>query len=277
MIPKIPPNRTSLGIMVFLISILSVSMTKYELPPINMKRGLESSIADFNDLEQKLIRRVAEKLEENGYSVHQLTRIHLNKRIDDLKTYYSNNEVTFLINPGIYEQGIAVPRIQNISVGWEDASVIRHPDGGIEFVVGEIIKVEDLTMNLYGLIEHYASPPLIQHHDPIVQQLEDILIATDLEEIQAFASIGIMELIENYEVLFRKDRENDAIYYMSINRLDDKMIDSRYFSTLYRVYKLKINTHTRSIEILDSFDPTLFPTPVSQPGIIPDEPLDDGN
>ncbi len=67
-------------------------------------RGLKSAIAEFTSLEKKLAVKVAKKLEINGFPVSQLTRVHLKKRILNNKDYYSDNEITFFINLGIYKQ-----------------------------------------------------------------------------------------------------------------------------------------------------------------------------
>ncbi len=255
-------------IKILLISTLLLSMTKHKKQSITIIRGLEPSISHFNALEQKFILKIAKKLEDNGYPLDQLTRVDLKKTIADIKDYYSYNEITFFINPGIYEKGNFGPKTQNIGVDWEDPSVIRHPDGSIEFEVGKRVKPEDLVMNLYRLQDHYPNYPLIKNHDLILQKINDALVATDIEEIQNFASKGIMELIKNYEINIESDSKNDIVYKLSITRLDHNMIDSKYFFELYKTYNLNINIETLHIEIISSFDPTFFPTP--SPMVLPE-------
>ncbi|TGV02421.1 hypothetical protein EM932_10740 [Flavivirga rizhaonensis] len=71
---------------------------------MNITRGLKPAITEFTSLEQKFIMKVAKKLENNGFPISQLTRVHLKKRIHNINDYYTYNEITFLINPAVYKQ-----------------------------------------------------------------------------------------------------------------------------------------------------------------------------
>ncbi len=228
-------------------------------------RGIKPAIADFTSLEQKFVLTVAEKLKNNGFPLSQLTRVHLKNRIHTNEDYYSYNEVTFFINPGVYQQDEFHWGIQNIGVGWEDPSIIRTPDGGIEFEVGRKIKHEDLVLNLYRLEDSYSYGTLLKDHDQILEKINKVLLANDLEEIKYFTSKGIFELINNYLIIVTADSKNNNLYELAIQRIDYDLIDFDHFNELIKTYSLKINLKTSRIEILDSFDPTFFPTPVANP------------
>ncbi len=138
-------------------------------------RGLEPNIANFTDLEQKLIVKVAKKLENNGFPINQLTSVNLKKRIINVTDYYAYNEITFYINPGVYKQGNFDWVAENIGIDWEDPSVIRTSDGGIEFEFGRKVKPEDLIMNLYRLKDSYSYNPLLENHNQILKKINDVL------------------------------------------------------------------------------------------------------
>ncbi|TYP73668.1 hypothetical protein BD809_105259 [Aquimarina intermedia] len=230
---------------------------------MKITRGLAPNIANFTDLEQKLIVDIAKKLRNNGYPLNQLTRVHLKNKIRNVKDYYAYNEITFLINPKIYKKGDVNLGIQNIGVDWEDPAVIRTADGGIEFQLGSAVQPEDLMMNLYRLEDSYASNTLSKEYYLILQNIHDVLITAGLKEIEPFASKGIPALIKNYHIALTADTKNNRVYEMSIRRLEEDLIDVEYFHKLYKQYQLKINLETSSVEIESSFDPTFFPTPVS--------------
>ncbi len=230
---------------------------------MDIPRGLQSSISEFTNLEQKLILKVAKKLESNGFPINQLTRIHLKKRIDNTTDYYSDNEITFFVNPGIYKKDKFNWGIENIGIDWEDPSVIRTPDGGIEFEVGRKINPEDLIMNLYRLQDSYDYGTLLKDHNVILKKINKTIVSSTLEEIKYFTANGVAELIKNYLIVLTQEQEN--IYEMTIRRMDNEFIDVKHFNTLFEQYRLKINLNTSRIEILDRFDPTFFPTPVAHP------------
>lgn len=232
---------------------------------MNIIRGLKPAIAEFTSLEQKLIVKVAKRLENSGFPVSQLTRIHLKKRIINNYDYYAYNEITFFINPGVYKQGEFSWGIENIGVDWEDPAVIRTPDGGIEFEVGRKVKFEDLKMNLYRIQDAYSYGTLLKDHHIIIEKINEILLTSDLEKINYFTSQGLLELSKNYLMVLTADSENKNLYEMAIRRIDYNLIDFKHFNKLIEQYLLKINLNTSRIEILDSFDPTFFPTPVSGP------------
>ncbi|WP_062053852.1 hypothetical protein [Aquimarina longa] len=231
--------------------------------PMNITRGLKPAIATYTSLEQEFIIKVANKMKDNGFPVNQVTRVHLSKRILTHNDYYSYNEIVFFINPGVYKQDKFNWGIENIGIGWEDPSVIRTPDGGMEFEIGYKTKPEDLIMNLYRLDDSYSYGTLLKNHNSIIKKINDILLANTLEEIKYFTSKGILELIKNYLIVITTDNEN--VYEMKIRKIDHKLIDTNHFNKLFKQYHLKIHLNTSTIEILDSFDPTFFPTPIADP------------
>ncbi|EZH71742.1 hypothetical protein ATO12_06130 [Aquimarina atlantica] len=232
---------------------------------MDIVRGLKPAIAEFTDLEQKLVIKVAKKLKNNGFPVNDVTRIHLKKRILNDTEYYTENEITFFINPGVYKEDEFNWGIETITIGWEDPSVIRTPDGGIEFIVGNKIKPEDLVMNLYGVNDSYSYHSLLKDHNSIIKEINNALLANNLEEIKHFTFQGIVGLLRNYLIVITAHNENKSLYEMAIRRVDHTLIDSKHFNKLFEQYRLKIDTNTSKIEVLDSFDPTLFPTPASDP------------
>lgn len=230
---------------------------------MDILRGLKPAIAEFTSLEQKLVIKVVKKLENNGFPVDDLTRVHLKKRILNDKDYYAKNEITFFVNPGVYKEDEFNWEIETITINWEDPSVIRTPDGGIEFVVGHKIKLEDLVMNIYGMNDSYSYNTLLKDHDIIIKKINDALVTNDLERIKYFTSNGILELIRNYLIVITAHNENENVYEMAIRRIDHDLIDSKHFNELFEQYRLKIDLNTSRIEVLDSFDPTFFPSPAT--------------
>lgn len=249
---------------VLCVLVLFFNGKKYQKSSsMDIVRGLKPAIAKFTSLEQKLIVKVAKKLENNGFPVDDLTRIHLKKRMLNDKGYYTKNEITFFVNPGVYKEDEFNWGIETITIDWEDPSVVRTPDGGIEFVVGNKVKPEDLVMSLYGMNDSYSYHTLLKDHDGIVKKINDILVTNDVEEIKNFASQGIVELIRNYLIVITAHNEN--VYEMAIRRIDHDLIDSNHFNELFEQYRLKIDINTSRIEVLDRFDPTFFPTPAPAP------------
>ncbi len=228
---------------------------------MNITRGLKSAIINFTGLEQQLITKVAEKLEANGFPIHQLTRVHLKKRITDPDEYYTYNEIIFLINPGIYTADGFQWGIESIGVNWEDPFAIRTQEGGIESTIGNKVKPEMLEMVLSGLQDSYAYTTCLQNSTVVLNEINKILLSSDLHEIRYFALIGIPKLIKNYLIVLTTNKPNEGIYDMAIRRLNEPIIDSKYFSELFLQYRLRIHLKTFKIEVLDRFDPTLFPTP----------------
>lgn len=232
---------------------------------MTIERGLKPAIIQFTSLEQKIIVKVAEKLENNGFPVSQLTRVHLKKRIVDNKDYYSYNEITFCINPGVYKQDEFNWGIENIGVGWDDPAVTRTPDGGIEFEAGIEVKFEDLVMCLYRLNDTYSYGELLKNNDEILRRINDVLIINNSEDTKYFTTQGILELIKNYLIVITGDQENKEVFQMEIRRIDHNLIDFKHFNELFEQYHLKIDLTSATVEVLKSFDPTFFPNPVPNP------------
>ncbi|WP_128755272.1 hypothetical protein [Aquimarina sediminis] len=233
---------------------------------MNIIRGLAPAISEFSDLEQKLITRVANKIENNGFPIDLITRVHLKNKIQNDKNYYSENEITFFINPGVYKQDQFNWGIETISIRWEDPKVVRTPEGGIEFEVGRRIKVENLEMNLYGMQDSYVNGKFLKNHDTIIKRINDVLVVSELEDLKYFASRGIPELLKNYLIVINSSNEGENTFEMTIRRMDSDFIDPSC-SEVVKQYHLKINLKTYTIKVLDSFYPGFYPSPVSAPSI----------
>ena len=257
------------ALIIFSVLVLLPSMTKHNQPTIEIIRGLENHLTQFNELEQKFIKKVAEKLSDNGFPLHQLTRIELKKRINSNKDYYAYNEVILFINPAIYKEGFSNTVSENIGVGWEHPTTKRHTDGSVEFEFGKNIKTEDFFMEFYRLNDTYHSYPLLDDHSKILQKIDDVLRTTDVKEIRFFASKGIEELIKNYHVHITSNGEDNEIYKLTIGRMEYGLLDLEHFHTLHKNYSLKLDLRSSQIEILSSYDPNLFPSPA--PNVLPEE------
>ncbi len=236
-------------------------------PSMTLVRGLKPAISEFTLLEQQFITLVAEKLNNNGFPVDQLTRVHLKKRILTPTDYYAYNEITFFINPGVYRPNEFNWGIQNIGVGWDDSTLIKTPDGGFEFEIGHKPKQEDLTMTFYRLQDAYSYGKLLENHNQIIQRINDLFLTSNLEEIKPFTSQGIVELLSNYLMVITADNENKNVFEMTLRRIEHELINFDHYNTLYKQYTLRLNLNTSSIEILNSFDPTFFPSPATNPDI----------
>ncbi|MDO5986472.1 hypothetical protein Q4Q39_03545 [Flavivirga amylovorans] len=197
---------------------------------MNIVRGLNPAISEYTVLEQDFITKIAKKLRNNGFPLDQLTSVRLKNRILSKKDYYTYNEITFLINPGAYKQGELNSVIANIGIGWEDPSVIRTPDGGIEFEVGRKIKYTDLVMHLYRLQNSYSHHILLKDHDIILEKINNLLLTSKIEDIKYFSSKGISELTKNYLISITACHEKRHVYNMVIQKMDHELIDSKYFN-----------------------------------------------
>ncbi|AUP78096.1 hypothetical protein [Flavivirga eckloniae] len=251
--------------LLFIFMLFINGKTHQKNSSMHIVRGLKPTISEYTVLEQDFIMKIANKLKSNGFPLNQLTRVHLKNRIHTKKDYYTYNEVTFLINPGVYKQGEFNSGIENIGIGWEDPSMIRTPDGGIEFEVGRKVKYTDLVMDLFRLKDSYSSYTLLKDHDNILEKINEVLISNEIEDIKYFTSKGILELIKNYHISITAHQEKEEVYEMEIRKLDHGLINPKHFNALIKQYRLLINLNTLTIEVLNSFDPTFFPTPAIDP------------
>ncbi len=244
-----------------------VEITSIKTTPMNITRGLEPAIAEFTDLEQKLVRKVAEKLKERGYPLQEVTRVHIKKEVLNIKDFYSENDITFFINPVIQKQGGFVSGLESIGVGWTDPSVIRTADGGMEFEIPSRTKPEELIMDLYAVSDFYLTP--IIGKNKIIQKIDNVFMINNLEEINYFVSKGLPELIKNYliEIIEKEGEKN--IYTVVLSRMNYDFVDLDYFHDLYKIYTLEVDLNTSKIKVLDSFDPTFFPSPAIMPSPFP--------
>lgn len=241
-------------------------------------RGLTSVISAFTVLEQKFILEVAQSLIENGYPAHQLTRVYLQKRIENLTDYYNYNEVTFLINPSVYNKEVNNLGVENIGVGWENPAVTRLPDGGIEFELGRKTKVEELEIFLYRLNDSYAYDGLFEEQDSVLEKIDNLLKAAIIvDKSVKFISKGLFELSENHHIIICWLAEN--VYKVSMRSLEHSMLNKNYFHEMINYEsKFTVNLTNGEVELIDRFMLNFYPTPVTMPEIFrKPKPLDDSH
>lgn len=193
--------------------------------------------------------------------------MHLKGRILNKKDYYSSNEVTFFINPGVYKQDEFNWGIENIGIGWGYPTVVRTPVVGIEFEVGVKRKLEDFVMELYRLEDAYSYDEQLKNNDEMLQRINDVFITNSSESTKYFTTQGILELIKNYLIVITGDQENKEVFEMGIRRIDNQFIVSNYFNELFEQSHLKIDLNSSAIEVLESSDPTFLPNPIPNPTI----------
>lgn len=232
---------------------------------MDIVRGLDAAIVEFNSRERRLVVKVAKRLQKNGFPILQLTRVHVQKSILTDQDYYSDNEISFLINPGVYRQDQFNWGIERIGIGWEDPSVIKTPDGGMEFNVGHKPNPEDLVMNLYGLQDSSTYGALLEDHDVLIKELDKAIIGNPLAEIKDFTSRELFRLMRNYYLVITAVDEKHQVFEVATRRMDHDMIDSDHFHGVFEQYRLKIDLSAAEITIMHRFDPTFFPTPSCMP------------
>ncbi len=110
--------------------------------------------------------------------------------------------------------------INKTNLSGEDPSVIRTPDGSIEF--GRKIKLENLVIKLYHIQDSYSYDTLLKDHNLILKKINDVLIINDLEEIKYFTvAFPKNRTVYNSNLLisnFNCYYENKQIYGESNNK-----------------------------------------------------------
>lgn len=229
-------------------------------------RGLTNVISKYSVLEQKYILEVAAILEKNKYPMELLTRVHLHNKVETLQDYYTYNEITFFINPGIYNSSYSNLGVDNIGVGWEDPSVIRRSDGGIEFELGKRVKPEDLEIFIYRLQKPYTYNSLLKDQDGVLEKINNVLLRAKLEDAISFMSLGLEELAINHHILISPESED--IYQLVLRILKYSILDKSHYhpiNELDREYKIRIDTKNNTVTLQDSHLLNFFPTPAIIP------------
>ena len=275
--------------LVLLIFILPIS--PLEAKNMEVVKGLASAMAEFNESEKKLITQVAGRLAENGFPIEEVTRIHLSNRMQNQRDYYADNKVVFIINPAVYKFSQNGNYIEEISVRWEDSTVVYNPDGSMEFIVGRKVSVDDLVLILYGLQKQYIDSKPIAYPSNILNKINDVFslnrcsaikttpyegLLSESEmadkKIQAAISHNIEEIIKNHLVIIHKNENNDE-YDITISSISSGIPEKQsdyQAGELDAVYQLKINLVTAEITLLNHYYPG-FPTPIPQTSIeLPD-------
>ncbi len=272
--------------LVLLIFILPIS--PLEAKNMEVVKGLAPAMAEFNESEKKLITQVAARLTENGFPIEEVTRIHLSNRMQNQRDYYADNKVVFIINPAVYKFSQNGNNIEEISVRWEDSTVVYNPDGSMEFIVGRKVSVDDLVLTLYGLQDQYLGNKPLGSPDTIINKISDVFILnrrsvikampyegllTDSEradeKIQKAISHNIEEIIKNHLVVIH-ERNNNGEYDITISRIATDVVKEQsdyQAGELDVVYQLKINLVTAEITLLNDYYPGFFPTPIPQTSI----------
>jgi hypothetical protein len=179
-----------------------------------------------------------------------------------------------MINPSIYPESKFNSSYNNIGIGWEDPSVIRLPDGGIEFELGRKVAYTDLEMFLYRMDDSYSHHPLLKDYDAIQEKINEVLINNTIKEEsinntindwQNFTTKGLIELTKNYFISIMAYAERKDVYKLNISRLEHKEIDTSYFHELIEDVTLDIDLNTSTIKVTDHYYPNFFPTPAANP------------
>ena len=252
---------------------------KNESPMSNViTRGFEANIAKFSEKEQEYIWLFASKLEENGYPLEQITRVELKDAIENPAQFYTYNEVYFFINPSVHFKGDKTPGMQDIGLGWDDPSVVRNPDGSIEFEVGRKFEGKDFIPFFYRVNDSYQYSPLVKNHDEIVNRINLAFLAVkNLEtaspdsfskdkSVNEVISQGLFALLHNYHIEISVDKEKKDVFEVYISRFSWKKVNQdHYYHAIPNNILLEVNCEKPSIKILTQYDPTFFPSPAIPP------------
>ncbi|TEW49831.1 hypothetical protein [Psychromonas algicola] len=268
---------------------------------MNIEKGLESAIATFSEKEQQYITFVAKKLESHGFPLDNLTRVDLQKTIKNVNEYYAYNEVTFYSNPAVYRKGEPYSASENVGLNWDSPTTVYNEDGSVEFQFAQKVNVEDLIPVFYRLNDSYSTVAAHKNYDDIVEKIDKVFLEFKEEPVKtreerllelkkgqsessrlrtklsrgqsiaSFTSQGIYELLYNYEISIVEDTQNTDLYELFISGLDYKRSDLEHYNELRDNCQLKIDVKHSTIEVLNCYDPTFFPTPaVSRPIKFPD-------
>ena len=286
-----------------LLTLFSCGVLPKKEASMNIEKGLESAIATFSEKEQQYITFVAKKLESHGFPLDNLTRVDLQKPIKNVNEYYAYNEVTFYSNPAVYRKGEPYSASENVGLNWDSPTTVYNEDGSVEFQFGQKVNVEDLIPVFYRLNDSYSTVAAHKNYDDIVEKIDKVFLGFKEEPVKTreerllelkkgqfessrprtklsrgqsiavFTSQGIYELLYNYEISIVEDTQNTDLYELFISRLDYKRSDLEHYNELLDNCQLKIDVKHSTIEVLNCYDPTFFPTPaVRKPIKFPDTP-----
>ncbi|WP_281989496.1 hypothetical protein [Aquimarina aggregata] len=239
---------------------------------MNIIRGLKPAISEFNDLEQKLIKTVAKKLEKEGLFPDQITEVKIIDEIHKESDYHKFNGVTFFINPYIgdvggqgffYETTIEWNRFNNSeilspTIKIVDNKVKRQFRGDRELKMKpikeqekklkEVNKVFILGMSATEKID--GAPPYI----------DDLL--------EYYTSKSLYELVENHFIIISDVKETANTYRVMILRKERAYVypKNRGNITYRKGLILEINVETSRITKWspDSYDPLYTPATVPE-------------
>ncbi len=273
-----------IGLIILILCIDTISKPAME-SKMRYAKGLESAINSMSEFEQTLAREIAQIIGERGFPLDDLTRVQFDRPIGSNRERYRENEISFFVNPLVYDSEIIPSSHERISIRWEDPTVIYNNDGSMEFEVGKTVPLEDLKMELYGLSESYRSRGIIRECDEcdecnkcdellskidtLFKSYKDDDISAENENIMGrstgiefFTSQGIDELLYNNLLSIKK--RSESLYEMYISPLRT-LRDSAHFSGIRVIYILELDLDNSTIILKEEYDPTLMPTPVVNP------------
>ncbi len=242
-------------------------------------KGLESAINSMSEFEQTLAREIAQIIGERGFPLDDLTRVQFDRPIGSNRERYRENEISFFVNPLIYDSEIIPSNHERISIRWEDPAVIYNDDGSMEFEVRKAIPFEDLKMELYGLSESYRSKGIIRASnecDGLLSKISSLFKSYKDDDVPAenenimgrstgiefFTSQGIDELLYNNLLSIKKMSKSS--YELNISPLRT-LRDSAHFSGIKVIYTLELDLNNSTIILKKEYDPTFMPTPAVNP------------
>ena len=141
-------------------------------------RGLEPNISKYSEMQREYISLFTNKLKKRGYPLYQITRVDIKDPIERTGQFYGYNEVYIFINPSVHYKGDKTGGMQDIGLSWDDPTVVRHPDGSMEFTVGVKVKYKDFVPFFYRLDDSYENSPLVGNHDDIVNKINSVFLAS---------------------------------------------------------------------------------------------------
>lgn len=250
-------------------------------------RGLVPNISQYSEMEREYISLFTNKLKKRGYPLEQITRVDIKDPIERIGQFYGYNEVYIFINPSVHYKGDEAAGMEDLGLSWDDPTVVRHSDGSMEFSVGVKVKFKDFVPFFYRLDDSYEKSPLAENHDEIVNKVDSVFLVSkdkvEKEEAQKkeeqalgryfdmdnsvadVTSQGIFELLHNYHIDIRVDKERKDIFDVYISRFEWKKINEAHYHGTQDNIHLEVDCNESTITIIDQFDPYFFPTPAMPP------------
>ncbi len=261
------------------LTILSCGkqLEKYPSMSTAIQRGLEPTIIKFSKKEQEYISLFAKKLAQRGYPLDQITRVDLKKSIETTGQFYSYNEVNFYINPTVHYAGDIHQTMLNIGLSWDDPAVIYHEDGSMEFELGRKVNPVDLIPFFYRLDDSYENSALMENYDEIINKVDSVFLSSKEEttdssdrlaihnSVADITSKGIFELLHNYHIEIRVNKEKKNIFEVFITRFEWKNVNEEHYHGTQDNIHLEVDYESISIKVIDRYDPYFFPSPAMPP------------